>query len=146
MTGKLVQLSISNGGMPKLPVAGARVTREGVSGDCHKNRKYHGGEDRAICIFSIELYDRLRTHKIDLTPGAVGENFTTAGIDLDAIKPGDRFRVGEAEIEIMKVRVPCKSLTQWHPKLHKIINGHSGWMARVTQEGEVKAGDPIEIL
>ena len=38
--------------MPKLPVRGAaRVTRDGVEGDWQKNRKYHGGPNRAVCLF-----------------------------------------------------------------------------------------------
>ena len=147
MKGTLLQLNVSNGGMPKRPVDHALVTIAGVEGDWQKNRKYHGGEDRAICLFSQEQYDGLRQdHAIDLEPGAVGENFTTVGIELSRLKPGDQLRVGEVEIEITKIRVPCRNLTQWHAKLHKVIEGNSGWMARVTREGTVKPGDVIELI
>ena len=59
MNATLVQVNVSaEGGMPKLPVrAGARVTRDGVDGDWQRNRKYHGGPNRAVCIFSEELYE-----------------------------------------------------------------------------------------
>jgi MOSC domain-containing protein YiiM len=146
MPAKLVQISTSNGGMPKLAVPQARVHRDGVGDDWQLNRKYHGGCDRAVCIFSVELYDWLRIeHGIDLQPGCVGENFTTTGLDLQAIEIGDRLRVGECLIEITKVREPCKSLNQWHPRLLKVIVGRSGWLARVIEPAAVRAGDAIEL-
>jgi MOSC domain-containing protein YiiM len=143
----LLQLSISNGGMPKLHVAEARVHRDGVGNDWQLNRKYHGGCDRAVCLFSQELYDWLRDeHHIDLVPGSVGENFTTVGLDLQSIRPGDRLRVGDCLIEITRVREPCRSLNQWHPDLLKIIVGHSGWLARVIESAVVRPGDAIGLI
>ena len=147
MPARLVQLSTSKGGMPKLALPEARVTRDGVGDDWQLNRKYHGGCDRAVCIFSTENYDWLAAnHNIKLTPGCVGENFTTTGIDLQSLKPGDRLRVGECLIEITKVRVPCRSLNQWDPRLLKVIAGYSGWLARVIEPAIVRPGDAIELI
>jgi MOSC domain-containing protein YiiM len=145
MRGTLVQLSVSPGGMPKLAVPSAQVTREGVAGDWQQNRKYHGGLDRAICIYSVELYDWLREEGIDLQWGSVGENFTTQGIELGELSAGSRLRVGKCVIEITKVRVPCRNLNNWDKRLMKLIQGRSGWMARVTKEGLVREGDEIEV-
>ena len=142
--GTLVQLNVSPGGMPKLPVLQAQVTAEGVAGDWQKNRKYHGGPNRAVCLFSTELYERLRGLGIDLFPGAVGENFTTTGIDLQALAKGDRLRVGGCVIEITNVRVPCRSLKQWNEDLPELIVGFSGWVAKVVEEGLVRPGDGVE--
>jgi MOSC domain-containing protein YiiM len=147
MPGILVQLNISPGGMPKLPVLHAMVSFDGVAGDWQKNRKYHGGQNRAVCLYSEELYNWLRADfGINLTHGSVGENFTTRGIDLDALNPGDRLRVGLCLIEITDVRIPCRNLNQWHERLLDVIKGHSGWMAKVIQEGIVRQGDPIELI
>jgi MOSC domain-containing protein YiiM len=146
MTGRLVQLNISPGGMPKLPVKSAFVSRNGVEGDWQLNRKYHGGPDRAICLFSEELYARLREMGIDVYNGQVGENFTTTGIDLDKLKIGDRLRVGTCTIEITKVRTPCRSLHQWNQNLMQAMIGHSGWVAKVIEEGWVESGDEIEVM
>jgi MOSC domain-containing protein YiiM len=83
MTGALAQLNVSDGGMPKRPVLFARVTAGGIEGDRQRNLKYHGGPDRAVCLFSEEIIDELRDAGVlDLAPGHVGENFTTRGIDL----------------------------------------------------------------
>src|ERR1700755_3406914 len=92
----LTQVNVSDGGMPKLPVRAAKVTRDGLEGDWQKNRKYHGGPNRAGCIFSEERYEWLRDKGIDLKCGSVGENFTTRGLDLNQLNKGDRLRVGEA--------------------------------------------------
>jgi MOSC domain-containing protein YiiM len=147
MAATLVQLSISKGGMPKLPVTQAKVTRDGVGDDWQLNRKYHGGCDRAVCLYSTELYDWLRrAHQIDLKPGYVGENFTTTGVDLQTISVGDQLRVGDCLIQISKVREPCRSLNQWHPQLLKLIIGHSGWLARVIEPAVVREGDGIEVI
>src|SRR3954462_10224959 len=96
MAGVLVQLNVSPGGMPKLPVMFARVTAHGIEGDRQRNLKYHGGPDRAVCLCSEELYEELKDAGIDLPgPGAVGENFTTRGLDYRRMAKGDRLKVGE---------------------------------------------------
>src|SRR4051794_17042972 len=125
MEGKLIQLNISGGGMPKLPIASARVSLDGVEGDRQRNRVFHGGRDRALCLFSQEQYEWLRRdHGIELGLGSVGENMTTSGINLSELSPGDRLRVGQCLIQITKVRFPCRNLTKWHPKLHKLVKGN----------------------
>ena len=149
MTGVLAQLNVSGGGMPKLPVLFARVTAAGVEGDRQKNLKHHGGPDRAVCIYSEELYDELRDAGIDMAPGSVGENFTTRGIDLRQLAKGDRLRVGGVDgclIQITNVRVPCRQLRKWDPELPELIVGRSGWVARVVEDGVVRPGDAIEVL
>lgn len=147
MDARVVQLNISPGGMPKIPVPRVQVSQAGLDGDWQLNRKYHGGPDRAVCLFNVELYRWLRDdHDIDLAFGSVGENFTTEGVDLLALKPGDRLSVGPCSIEITKVRVPCKNLNHWHPQLMETIKGRSGWMAKVIQPGLVTVGDLIALL
>ncbi|QOV90273.1 MOSC domain-containing protein [Humisphaera borealis] len=149
MNGTVAQLNISRGGIPKLPIPAARITAEGVEGDWQKNRKYHGGPDRALCIYSEELYAWLREEGIDVTNGAVGENLTTRGIDLQKLQPGSQLQIGGDDgctIEITKVRIPCSQLKKWRGDLPELIVGRSGWMAKVVREGTVQAGDPIRVI
>ncbi len=146
MQGVLEQLNISPGGMPKTPILGAWVTVDGVAGDWQNNRKYHGGPNRAVCLFSVELYDELRREGVEMQLGSVGENFSTRGIDLKLLQKGDRIRVGRCVIELTDIRVPCRNLDRWHPQLHKLIEGRSGWVAKVVTEGEVKPGDAVELV
>jgi len=142
----LVQVNVSSGGMPKLPVLAAEVTKDGVAGDRQKNRKFHGGPDRAVCIFSEELYAELRDEGVRADNGDFGENFTTRGLDLRSLSPGDRLRIGsDCVVEVTDVRVPCGQLKKWDARMPKLIVGRSGWMAKVVEEGVVKAGDAIEV-
>jgi MOSC domain-containing protein YiiM len=147
VTAVLAQLNVSGGGMPKRPVLFARVTAGGVDGDRQRNRKYHGGPDRAVCLFSEELYDELRDAGVDMPAGSVGENFTTRGLDLRKLAKGDRLRVGaECVIELTDVRVPCRQLRIWDPDLPELIVGRSGWVGRVVAEGVVRPGDAVEVV
>jgi MOSC domain-containing protein YiiM len=142
----LVQVNVSPGGMPKRPVLFGRVTAAGVDGDWQKNRKVHGGPDRAICIYSEELYAWLNEEGVRVGNGDVGENFTTRGLDLQKLSPGDRLHVGGDDgctVEITKVRVPCFQLKKWDVDLPEMIVGRSGWMAKVVREGFARPGDPI---
>jgi MOSC domain-containing protein YiiM len=143
----LVHVNVSRGGMPKLPVLLARVTRSGVEGDRQRILKYHGGPDRAVCIYSVELYEWLVEQGINVSAGQIGENFTTRGLDLQKLAIGDRLRVGETcIIEVTAVRVPCSQLKKWDADLPEMIVGRSGWVAKVIEEGTVRPGDPIERL
>ena len=145
MPAKLVQVNVSKGGMPKLPVLSAEVTKDGVAGDWQKNRKYHGGPDRAVCVFSEELYAELREQGVNAGNGDFGENFTTRRLDLRRLAVGDRLRVGDrCVIEITNVRVPCSQLKKWDADLPELIVGRSGWVAKVVEEGVVKPGDRID--
>src|SRR5438552_12766946 len=146
MSAILAQLSVSDGGMPKLSVESARVTRFGVEGDRQRNLKYHGGPNRAVCIFSEELYDWLREKGIDLKNGSVGENITTRGLDLNKLAKGDRLKVGDCVIESTDVRIPCRNLKKWDADLPELIVGHSGWVAKVLTEAIVQIGDTIEVV
>jgi MOSC domain-containing protein YiiM len=139
-----VQINISQGGMPKLPISEALVTFNGIIGDHQATPKVHGGPDRAVCIYSEELYQWLREQGVAVTAGQIGENFTTRGLDLSTLARGDRLRIGGCVIEITKVRTPCNQLRKWDPDLPEIIIGRSGWMAKVIEEGMARSGDRIE--
>ncbi len=149
MTGTLIQLNISPGGMPKTHIPRARVTVDGFEGDWQTNRMHHGGLNRAICLFSEELYDLLKQKRIDgLFAGAIGENFTTRGLDLQRLAKGDRLKIGGDDgctIEITDVRVPCRNLRKWNDDLPEMIVGQSGWVCKVTHEGIAAAGDAIQV-
>ena len=58
--GRVVQISVSDGGVPKQPVATAHVTAAGIVGDRQRNLKYHGGPDRALCLWSLEVIKALQ--------------------------------------------------------------------------------------
>jgi len=148
----LHQISVSDGGVPKLPVPEARITVEGVVGDRQRNREVHGGVEQAVCLFSLEVIEALQAEGHSIKPGSSGENLTIAGLDWVQLKPGDRLRIGEAvRLEIVKHTAPCKHNARWFvdgdfsrisQKLHP---GWSRFYARVLTEGIVRTGDAVMV-
>ena len=88
--GRIAQLSVSAGGVPKLPVPHARVSALGLAGDAHR-WEGHGGPERAVCLFPLELIDALAAEGHAIEPGTIGENVTVEGIDWSLVTPGVRL-------------------------------------------------------
>jgi MOSC domain-containing protein YiiM len=148
----LHQISVSDGGVPKLPVPEARITVDGVAGDRQRNREVHGGVDQAVCLFSLEVIEALQAEGHSIKPGSSGENLTVAGLDWAQLTPGDRLRIGDAVVlEIVKYTAPCKYNTQWFTggDFSRISQKkHPGWSrlyARVLAEGVVRPGDAVTL-
>jgi MOSC domain-containing protein YiiM len=146
----LYQINASRGGVPKHAVPEAWVSVEGIRDDGHRNKVLHGGPDRAICIFSFELIQALQQEGHTMHAGAMGENFTLAGLDWAHIQPGDHMKIGEHVcIELTSFCEPCRRIVQWFHKgeYSRIAQEeHPGWSrlyARVLSEGQVRQGDPV---
>lgn len=148
----LHQISVSNGGVPKLAVTQARVTKDGVEGDRQRNLKVHGGPDRAVCVYSLELIEALRKEGHSIVPGSAGENFTIAGLEWTRVMPGTKLRVGDVvRLEVLSYTSPCDHNACWFKDedFSRISQKkHPGWSrvyARVLSEGVVKQGDPVVV-
>ncbi len=146
------RINVSNGGVPKGPVAEARITVEGVSGDRQGSPKIHGGRDRAVCLFSLEVIERLQAEGHSVDPGSTGENLTVKGVDWGALSPGDRVRVGcEVRLEITSYTDPCERNAKWFKDRNyqrisqKQYPGSSRLYARVLAEGAVRPGDEVVV-
>ncbi len=143
------QISVSNGGVPKGPVSEARITTRGVEGDRQRNSDIHGGPDRAVCLFSLEVINALQAEGHSIAPGSAGENLTLAGLDWFALKPGDRIRVGSVRLELVSYTAPCVHNGRWflHENFSRISQkkcpGWSRLYARVLTEGVMRTGDPV---
>jgi MOSC domain-containing protein YiiM len=153
MTGRIVQINVSPGGVPKRPVPEARVTRLGIDGDGHRDTERHGGPDRALCLFSIEQIEALQTEGHPVEPGTLGENLTLAGLDWTTVRPGDFFRLGEeVVVEITRFTSPCVNVrAAFLDGAYSRVSEkrHPGWSrvyARVLAPGAIAAGDPVERL
>jgi len=149
----LHQISVSNGGVPKLAVPKAHITKNGVEGDHHRNTELHGGPDRAVCLYSLEAIDALRIEGHSIAPGSSGENFTLAGLDWKHIGPGTKLSVGDTvKLEVLSYTAPCKHNACWFKDgdFSRISQKtHPGWSrvyAKVLAEGMVKQGDPVVVV
>lgn len=147
------QINVSDGGVPKRPVREARVSERGVEGDRQRNLKVHGGQDRALCLFSQDLIERLQDEGHLIEAGFSGENLTLAGLEWEKLKPGDRLRIGpDVQVEIMSYTAPCDLNARWfrdgdYRRISQKKNpGWSRVYAKVLREGLVTPGDAVEIL
>ena len=157
--GTLLQISRSDGGLPKRAVAGpVMVGREGVEGDRHRNRRVHGGPDKAVLMIAGEFVDGLAARGFPVCAGALGENFTVSGLDPHMWREGQRYRVGsDVVIELTTLREPCLNLDVYGPAIKEELwekrcrKGDvespkwalGGFYARVIREGIVVEGAAV---
>ena len=153
MQGEIVQVSLSHGGLPKLAVGEAWAGRLGLEGDAHNHPKYHGGPLKALLLVSLEDLQVLQTAGFGVGPGSLGENLTIQGVDFRQLRAGQRFRVGDAFIELTKLREPCSQLEIYNDgrKGHiqgelKAVHARGGFYSSVVREGRIQAGDRMELV
>jgi MOSC domain-containing protein YiiM len=115
VTGSLASINISNGGVPKRRLPSCVVTANGLQGDRQRDLRYHGGPDRAVCLFSEELIAALQAEGHPIAAGTIGENLTIGGISWNQMVPGAQ----------------------------KVNPGWSRLYARVLKEGVVRLGDRV---
>jgi MOSC domain-containing protein YiiM len=138
----------------KAPVAGpVRVTKLNLEGDQQSDLSVHGGIHKAVYVYPSEHYSfwREQLPGVDLPQGVFGENFTTEGsLEDRAVHIGDRFRIGSAEFVVTQPRMPCFKLGIRFGRADMVKrflqSGRNGFYFAIAEEGEVAAGDSIELL
>ena len=152
-SGRIHQINVSNGGVPKHPVPSADVRRTGMEGDAHAKRAIHGGPDRALSLFSLERIEQLAAEGHPIAPGSTGENVTLAGLDWDTLEPGVQLRLGaEVRVEITQYADPCRSVAgSFSDGRYSRISqakhpGFSRLCGRVLQEGRIAWGDRVDVI
>jgi MOSC domain-containing protein YiiM len=150
---RIVQISLSRGGVPKRPVPSAQVTALGLEGDAQRDLEHHGGPERALCLFSQERIQVLQAEGHPITPGSIGENLTIEGIDWNAVTPGTYLRLGEdVVVQVTRYTSPCLNITAsfLHRDYSRVAQkrhpGDSRVYARVLREGSLTSGDPVQLL
>ncbi len=153
LVGIVHQVSVSRGGVPKLPVDRARVHELGLDGDLHNDTMHHGGPERAVCLYSLELLEKLNAEGHPAYPGSMGENLTVSGIPWERLTPGSRLRVGaELLLQISEYTTPCGTIAgsfadgRFVRISQKVHPGASRLYARVVEAGEVRPGDTVRLL
>lgn len=152
MPARVLQVNVSNGGVPKRAVPEAFVGREGLTGDAVNHPKVHGGPERAVCLFPVELIRALQDEGHPIFPGAVGENLTVAGVPWGDLEIGDTLAVGDRVVLQLASRVePCNTIKAYFADGNfKRIKpdrapGETRWYARVLREGTVRPGDEVRV-
>ena len=158
MTGSILQVSVSLGGVPKHAIPSGTLTLAGIEGDGHAHPEIHGGLDRAVLLITAEGSEELAALGFPLTYGSLGENLTTRGIGRREWRVGQRWRIGaDVVIEITKRRAPCQALNVYGLGLQAAIYdvltrdgdpaspkwGLSGVYAAVLTPGLLRPGDAM---
>ena len=156
MKGTIYQINVKpyvqvERGIQKREVEQAKITFEGVEGDCQvryisKPRNPENG----ILIMPLEMIVQLNSDGWPVMPGHLGENLTTKGIPYDELVVGKKYSVGTAVVQISKPREPCGSLKalpyvgeEFVEDFKRALVNRSGWYAKILAEGMVKSGDSI---
>ncbi|NNN35826.1 MOSC domain-containing protein [Streptomyces sp. S3(2020)] len=128
------------------------VGASGVTGDAVCETRHHGGDDQAVYAVAREdLDDWERELGRTLRNGVFGENLTTQGLDVSGALIGERWRIGaEVILEVTCGRIPCDTF-QAHMGEKRWVKRFTqkaapGAYLRVIQPGEIRSGDPIEIV
>jgi MOSC domain-containing protein YiiM len=137
----------------KEPVQGSvRVGSLNLDGDGQADLKVHGGVDQAVYLYPAEHYDFWRDEypDLDMPWGMFGENLTARGLLEADTNVGDRLRVGTTELVVTGPRIPCFKLGIRFGRgdvVKKLAqSSRTGVYLRVAGEGDVEAGDPIELI
>jgi MOSC domain-containing protein YiiM len=145
----------------KRPVEGpVPVRHDGLDGDTVSDTKHHGGTYQAVYAFAREDLDRWTPRLGEAVPcGGFGENLTTIGVDVSGAEMGEAWRVGSSLLQVVSVRIPCSTFQGWMAASGQDRAGSGrGWVRRFTaegrpgaylrvlEEGELRAGDPVEAV
>lgn len=137
----------------KSPVDGrVAVVGNNVAGDQQSDLSVHGGPNKAIYAYPSEHYGFWRDQlpDIDLTWGVFGENLTTEGLSEETMHVGDHLRIGSVEVVVTQPRLPCFKLGIRFDRADMVKrflgSRRSGFYFAVVNEGELGAGDAIEVL
>lgn len=139
-------------GIFKQPVVGRLMLRRlNLDGDRQADLSVHGGPNKAVYGYPTEHYPFWRQElDRELDWGMFGENFTLAGAAEDQVRVGDRYRVGAAVVMVTQPRVPCYKLALKFGRDDMIKrflkSGRSGFYFSVIEEGEVGAGDELQLV
>lgn len=163
MRGKITQVSVSKGGLPKLAIPEAWAGPLGLEGDVQKYTKYHGGPTKALLLVSSEDVAALAAQGYPVGPGALGENLTVEGLDFRQLRTGQRFLAGGAVIELTTLRQPCQALDPYNasggaPIQSRMFDAKcktgdamsprwavGGFYAAVVHPGLIRTGDTIAL-
>jgi MOSC domain-containing protein YiiM len=148
---RLESINASRGGVPKTALFEGLVTERGLDGDRQRDLRYHGGPDRAIILFSLDLIRELQREGHPIAAGTTGENLTVSGLDWGAVVPGRQLRIGDVQLEITKYTSPCEKISGSFVDCDftRISQKrHAGWSrvsARVLAGGLVQMGDQVTL-
>lgn len=137
-----VNTSRRKGGRKTPCVGGAAIeANRGVAGDAHA-----GDWHRQVSLLAWESIEKAQAMGLDVAEGDFAENVTTEGIDLLALSLGTRVRVGGALLELSQIGKVCHTKCAIYHLAGDCIFPREGVFFVALEDGEVKPGDPVQVV
>lgn len=145
----------SRSAIDKRPLQGrVRIGELGLDGDEQGDPRVHGGPDKAVHHYPFEHYrlwsEEIGAHALLRGPGAFGENLSSEGLTEAQVCLGDRYRLGDAVLEVSQARQPCWKLNDRFGVADMArrvqASARTGWYYRVIEAGDAEAGDRLELV
>jgi MOSC domain-containing protein YiiM len=150
VTARIFHLAISSGGAPKHAIRDGEVGELGIVGDRQKHTKIHGGPSRALCLYSLELIQKLQSVGHPIYPGSVGENVTISGLPWATLASGTRLALGDqVEIELTTEAEPCKTIAaSFIGNNFKRLEapGEMRWYSKVLSSGALCVAQQVRVI
>jgi len=142
---KLERINVNlYGGVPKYSVPCINIIKTGCEGDAQRQSN-HGGEDRAVLLYSMERIEELQQAKHPITPGSTGENLTIRGLDWSCLKEGTIIKIGEVRLQLTFNAPPCPGIKEsFFDSAWSVCRDR--WCAKVLTEGMVNVDDEVTLL
>lgn len=151
MSGAVTALHASAGGVPKLSAPSVEVGPNGVVGDAQNDRLHHGRPWQAVCLYSTERLDALRTEGHPIAAGCAGENVTVSGLDWDRMRGGLTITLGTVVLRTSMTVTPCYKIggyfldRYWNRMHDEEHPGWARWYASVITPGTIAVGDTVTV-
>ncbi|MCM3321022.1 MOSC domain-containing protein [Cytobacillus kochii] len=135
----------------KTPVKELFLKKDAIEGDGVANSDFHGGIDRALCLYPYEHYEKWQKafNRTFMLP-SFGENISTTNMTEKEIYIGDEFAIGETIVEVTQGRVPCSTISKFNGEdqlLKKVFQtNHTGYFFRVLKEGTINLQSEIQLV
>ena len=127
------------------------LSKDGFLGDGVADLRFHGGPDRAVCVYPYEHYAQWEQEfQTTLPPSTFGENITVTNMLERDVFIGDTYQLGEAIIQVTQSRIPCSTISKRLgipgilPRI--VATGYTGYLCRVLKEGIVRKDSQIKLL
>ncbi|MEP7034391.1 MAG: MOSC domain-containing protein [Actinomycetota bacterium] len=148
-------------GIEKIPTSEAVLVRapggkdgglgSGLVGDVVCDRRNHGGDTQAVYAYAREDLDYWELVLGRTLPGGVfGENLTTTGVDVNGAVIGERWRIGQVELQVTVPRIPCGTFRAWIAEKGWLrtftLAARPGSYLSVVRPGQIRAGDRVTVV
>jgi MOSC domain-containing protein YiiM len=129
-------------GIRKKNIGQAELRPEwGIVGDAHA-ANWH----RQVSLLAWESIEKMRTLGLNVNAGSFAENITTQGLSLVDLPVGTRLRLGEALVEVTQIGKVCHERCAIYYQAGDCVMPREGIFVKVHEGGQVRVGDPIEVL